>query len=165
MKEHFPTIWSLVTRTRPMWGMIPLRVMFGVIIILQGVDRLTGVREAGSILESLSHEWQLAVVLIFSIIEILAGVMAIPGILVRLVGFAIVIEMAVAIFFERIPLEFSGNLQAQLLMTAIAAMMVFSGAGRHSVDHWLACRHLVRYPNKKWELYCLAETPYTKWWE
>lgn len=165
MRQHLPTIWSLVTRTRPMWGMIPLRVMFGVVIILQGIDRLLGVREAGALLGTLSAEWQMAVVLFFSIVEIVAGVMAIPGIFVRLVGFAIVIEMAVAVFFERIPLEFNGSLQAQLLMIAIASMMIFSGAGRHSVDHALACRHLVRHPNKKWELYCLAETPYAKWWE
>lgn len=148
-----------------MWGMIPLRVMFGVVIVLQGIARLISLPPAGSILASLSDEWRLAIVLLFSIIEIAAGLMAIPGVLVRLVGFAIVIEMAVAVFFERIPLEFSGNLQAQLLMIAIASMMIFSGAGRHSVDHKLACRHLVRHPSKKWELYCLAETPYTKWWE
>lgn len=148
-----------------MWGMIPLRVMFGVVIILQGIDRLVSVREAGSVLWTLSHEWQLAIVLAFSIIEIIAGALAIPGLFVRFVGFAIVIEMAVAVFFERIPLEFTGSLQAQLLMIAIASMMIFSGAGRHSVDHWLARKHLVKYPNKKWELYCLAETPYAKWWE
>lgn len=148
-----------------MWGMIPLRVMFGVIIILQGVDRLTGVRESGTLLHSLSGDWQTVVVLLFSCVEIVAGVMAIPGIFVRLVGLGIVVEMAVAMFFERIPLEYSGNLQAQMLIFAIAAMMLFSGAGRHSVDHALARRHLQKYPNKKWELYCLAETPLTKWWE
>lgn len=154
-----------MTRTRPMWGMIPLRVMFGVIIILQGVDRLLSVREAGTLIGSLSSEWQLVAVLLFSVIEIVAGLLAIPGLFVRLVGLSIVIEMAVAMFFERIPLDYSGNLQAQMLIFAIAAMMVFSGAGRYSVDHWLACRHLVRHPNKKWELYCFAETPYTRWWE
>ena len=146
--------------------MIPLRVMFGVIIALQGVDRLLSMRgEVGTLLGSLSSEWQVVVALLFSVIEILAGLLAIPGIFVRLVGLSIVIEMALAMFFERIPLDYSGNLQAQMLIFAIAAMMLFSGAGRHSVDHWLACRHLVRHPNKKWELYCLAETPYTKWWE
>ncbi len=165
MKQHLPTVWSLLTRTRPMWGMIPLRVMFGVTIILQGLHRLVGVREQGSLLGSLSHEWQLLVVILFSVIEIVSGLMAIPGFFVRLVGIATVVEMTVAIFFERIPLDYSGSLQAQMLILAIGAMMMFSGAGRHSIDHWLACRHLTRHPSKKWELYCLAETPYTKWWE
>lgn len=165
MKQHLPTIWSLMTRTRPMWGMIPLRVMFGVVIILQGIERLLTVQDEGTILGSLSGEWQLFVVLTFSVVQIVAGLLAIPGLFVRLVGFVIVIEMALAVFFEAIPLQFTGNTQAQLLMIAIASMMIFSGAGRHSVDHWLALRHLQRYPNKKWELYCLAETPYTKWWE
>lgn len=166
MRKHLPTIWSLITRTRPMWGMIPLRIIFGVVIILQGIDRLTSIRaEEGSLLATLDGGWVTALVIVFSVIEILGGLFAIPGLFVRFVGFGIMTEMCVAIFFERIPLEFSGSLQAQLLIVGIASLMIFSGAGRHSIDHWLACRHLVRYPNKKWELYCLAETPYTKWWE
>ena len=104
-------------------------------------------------------------VLAFSFIEILAGLMAIPGMFVRFVGFIVVIEMAVAVFFESLPLDFSGSVQAQMLVIAIAGMMIFSGAGRWSIDHYLAVKHLKKYPNKKWELYTLAETPLTKWWE
>lgn len=149
-----------------MWGMIPLRVMFGVIIILQGIERVQVLKASqDSLLSQLPHDWMLAIVLLFSIIEILAGICAISGFMVRIVGFTIAIETFVAIVFERIPLDFSSDLQTQMLFIGIASLMIFSGAGRHSVDHWLACRHLVRYPNKKWELYCLAETPYTKWWE
>ncbi len=165
MREHFPTIWSLITRTRPMWGMIPLRIMFGVVIILQGLERLTGIRHSGSLLGTFSHEWQIVFVLIFSFIEILAGLMAIPGMFVRFVGFTVVVEMALAVFFESLPLDFSGSLQAQMLVIAIAGMMIFSGAGRWSIDHYLAKKHLKKYPSKKWELYTLAETPLTKWWE
>lgn len=149
-----------------MWGMIPLRVMFGVVLLLQGLQRLLLVRaHDASLLSQLPSEWAIALVVFFSVVEILAGVLAIPGLMVRMVGFAIATEMFLAIFFERIPLDFTRDLQTQMLLIGVASLMIFSGAGRFSIDHWLARRHLLKYPSKKWELYCLAETPYTKWWE
>ena len=123
------------------------------------------IRHAGSLLSTFSHEWQAVFVIAFSFIQILAGLMAIPGMFVRFVGFTVVIEMALAVFFETLPLDSSGSLQAKMLVIGIAGMMIFSGAGRWSIDHYLAKKHLQKYPNKKWELYTLAETPYTKWWE
>lgn len=149
-----------------MWGMIPLRVIFGVVIILQGLERFLLVRHHDmSIIGQLPNEWAYVVLLVFSVIEIIAGAMAIPGLFTRIVGFVIAAEMFLAIFFERIPFAFGSDLQTQLLLLGIASLMIFSGSGRYSVDHLLAKRHLLKYPSKKWELYCLAETPYTKWWE
>ncbi len=149
-----------------MWGLIPLRIIFGVTIILAGVSRFTFVKEnKESFLAALPHEWAFPLLIVLSVIEILAGVLAIPGLLARLAGLSIVVEMAASIFIERIPLDFSMDLQTQILLFGIAAMMSFSGAGRYSIDHYLAKKILKQHPTKKWELYCYAETPYTKWWE
>lgn len=146
--------------------MIPLRIIFGVTIILEGISRFTFVREhKESFLSALPHEWALPILTVFTAIEIAAGILVIPGLMARFAGFAIVIEMAAAIFVERIPLDFSMDLQTQILLVGIAGMMSFSGAGRYSIDHYLAKRILKEHPTKKWEIYCYAETPYTKWWE
>lgn len=149
-----------------MWGLIPLRIIFGVTLILAGISRFTFVKEnKESFVAALPNEWAIPLLTALSVIEIVAGVMAIPGLLARVAGFVIVVEMAAAIFIERIPLDFSMDLQTQILLFGIAAMMSFSGAGRYSIDHYFARKVLKQHPNKKWELYCYAETPYAKWWE
>ncbi len=148
MKKHLPLIWSLLTRTRPMWGMIPLRIIFGMLLVSHGVAHLDD-----------------GYFPIFGIIEIIAGGASTAGFMVRLVGLFIALEMIVAQFVPSFSLGFSVDIQTQLLVAGIALLMIFSGGGRHSVDNWLARRHLVKYPDKRWELYSIAETPYTKWWE
>lgn len=149
-----------------MWGLIPLRIIFGVTLILAGISRFTFFKEnKESFVAALPNEWAFPLLIALSAIEILAGAMAIPGFLGRIAGFAVVVEMAAAIFIERIPLDFSMDLQTQILLFGIGAMMSFSGSGRYSIDHLLARKVLKEHPSKKWELYCYAETPYTKWWE
>lgn len=122
--------WSMLTRTRPMWGLIPLRVIYGVIVL------------------QLSAQ--------YGLVWAVAGLLVIPGVMTRLAGLA----MTVVLLFGT-PLD----PQLHWLLLGISLLLVVSGPGRHSVDHWLALRHLRKHPSKKWSLYCLAETPYTKWWE
>src|SRR5688572_20435814 len=106
MNAQAAKVWLTFLRTRPMWGMIPLRIIFGVTIILAGISRFTFVREnKESFLSALPHEWAFPLLIVLSVIEIVAGVLAIPGVLIRFAGFAIVIEMAASIFIERIPLD------------------------------------------------------------
>lgn len=149
-----------------MWGMIPLRTIFGVLLVLEGVSRFTMARHgSAALIDQLPSETALAVIIVFSVIEICGGALSVAGFAQRLVGLLIVVEMSLAIFVERIPLNFSRDLSTQVLLFAIAAMLLFSGAGRFSIDRYLARKLLKKFPNKTKELYCIAETPYTKWWE
>lgn len=166
MKKKTAKILTTLLATRPMWGMIPLRTVFGVLLVLEGVSRFTVARKGSeAFIDQLPGETALAIIIVFAVVEIIGGVMSMVGIAQRLVGLLIVIEMSIAIFIERIPLDFSRDLQTQVLLFAIAAMVLFSGAGRFSLDRYLARQLLKKHPNKKKELYCIAETPYTKWWE
>lgn len=148
MKKHLPLIWSLLTRTRPMWGMIPLRIIFGALLLLHGFAHIS--------------DGYFSVV---GTLEIIAGGASVAGFMVRIVGLFVAFEMIVARFVPSFSLGFSLDIQTQLLVVGIVALMIFSGGGRHSVDNWLARRHLVKYPDKRWELYSIAETSYTRWWE
>jgi uncharacterized membrane protein YphA (DoxX/SURF4 family) len=166
LKEQNAKIWLTFTRTRPAWGMIPVRIVFGVVLILEGISRFTFVRHnKDSLLAQLPHEWQLTLIIVFSVIEIVGGAMAIPGVLTRFVGMAILVEMFFAIMFEQIPFAFSGDLQTQTLLFGIASLLMFSGPGRYSVDGLIARKILKKYPIEKWRLYVYAETPITKWYE
>ncbi|MEK7665678.1 MAG: DoxX family protein [Patescibacteria group bacterium] len=153
--------------TRPMWGLIPLRIAFGTILLLDGAQRLILMRgEAGSFIEELPGPTAVAILIVFSVLQFVGGALIIPGFLSRIVGFVIMIELILSIFFERIPLGFMGNIRMELIMLAVATMMMFSGAGRFSIDRLIARRLLKCAPSKKWEHYMIAETPYCdKWYE
>lgn len=166
MRPKHAKFWLYALGTRPMWGMLPLRIMFGVILVLEGLSRFVFFHEnKAALLASLPSAWGYAILIGFSVIEILSGCLAIPGFLARFAGLCIVLEMTLSIAVERIPLAFGRGLETQMLLLAIAGMMLFSGAGRHSVDHRLALRMLKNHPNRKKELYCVAEMPLCRWWE
>jgi uncharacterized membrane protein YphA (DoxX/SURF4 family) len=166
MKAKTENLILTLTATRPMWGMIALRVIFGVILILEGVSRFTMVREGDDTLISLIPGGiAFAIVVFFAVVEMLGGTLAILGLATRATGALIMIEMSIAMIFERVPLDFSRDLQTQMLFFAIATILFFSGAGRYSIDRMIARALLKKYPSKKKELYCIAETPYVKWYE
>lgn len=167
MKEKHARTWIQLFVTRPMWGLIPLRIAFGTILLLDGAGRLIHMRgEVGSFIEELPGPAAFVILIVFSILQFFGGALIIPGFLSRVVGFVIVIELILSIFLERIPLGFQGNIRMELMMLAVAAMLTFSGGGRFSVDRGIARRLLKDAPSKKWEHYLIAETPYCeKWYE
>ena len=166
MKAKTAKVWTTLLATRPMWGMFPMRTIFGVTLFLGGLERFTVVRHhSTAIIDQIPGEWALTLIAVFAIVEIVGGILSVLGLAQRLVGLMIVVEMSLAIFLERVPLNFDRALSTQVLMFAIASMLLFSGAGRFSIDRYFARKLLLKFPNKKKELYCIAETPYTKWWE
>ncbi|MDA0207832.1 MAG: DoxX family membrane protein [bacterium] len=165
MKHRTEKALLTLLATRPMWGMIPLRIIFGVSLILSGLSRFTFVRQTSdTILAELPGEFALGLIIFFSVVEIIAGLLSVSGLFARAVGTIVLIEMSVAIFLERVIIDFR-DLQTQVLLVAIASILFFSGGGRYSLDQIFAKKLLKKHPNKKKELYLLAETPYAKWWE
>ncbi|MBI2485194.1 DoxX family protein [Candidatus Uhrbacteria bacterium] len=154
-------------KTRPVWGFIPLRIVFGSLLLVHGASRLIAVRQAsGTFLADLPSETAYGIVLGFAVIEFVGGVLMIPGFLTRLAGFLLVIEMIVSITIERLPLGFEEiGLSFELLLFAVAGMFLISGAGRFSVDRAIAKRLLCHCPDEKHEAYIVAETIYTRWFE
>lgn len=165
-KEKLGRLALALSSTRPIWGLIPLRFIFGVTLILEGLARFTFVRaQRGALVDQLPGEWAFFILVLFSVIEIVAGILIIPGLFSRFAGGIVMVQMTVALFLEGIPLEFTRDMQTQILLIGIASMIFISGAGRHSMD-WIVARELLKkYPSKKREIYTLAETPFTKWWE
>ena len=152
MKQKTANAWLFMFRTRPMWGMIPLRVLFALVVI------------ASALWSMKSAEGNQQIVFA---IQMFAGLLLIPGFLARPAGLFMAATSATLLFMGALPNVYPAfeNVTTQVLMLAISFMLFVSGAGRHSVDHWISCRVLKACSIKKWEAYCLAETPYTKWWE
>lgn len=159
--------WLSLFVTRPMWGLIPLRISFGTILLLDAAQRLVRMRgETGSIIEELPGETAFIILLVFSLLQFIGGALILPGLFSRVVGFVMVIQLVLSIFLERIPIGFQGNVKLEMLMLAASALFLFSGGGRFSVDRGIARKLLKKAPSKKWEHYLIAETPYCeKWYE
>ncbi|HBL39557.1 TPA: hypothetical protein DDZ10_02695 [Candidatus Uhrbacteria bacterium] len=153
-------------KTRPIWGLIPVRIVFGSILFIHGATRLIEARQrSGALIEELPSEAAFVLVLLFAVTEFLGGALIIPGFLTRAAGFVLVVEMIVSITIERLPLGFSGSgLPFELLLFAVAGMLFLSGAGRFSIDRAIARRLLARAPNEKHEAYIVAETLHTRYW-
>lgn len=165
VKVNPPKVFFSLVVTRPMWGMFPVRIAFGTVLMYHGAIRLLTMRgEHGSFIEELPSEFAIGLMIFFSVVELLGGLFIVPGFLSRFVGFGIVIEIILSIFLERIPLGLHGNVRLDLLLFAIASMILFSGGGRFSIDRLIARRLLKKYPSKKWEHYLIAETPYCEHW-
>lgn len=132
--------------------MIPLRVLFGMVIIASAMWSI----------ESAEGNQQIVWAL-----QMIAGLLLVPGFLARPVGLFMAATSATLLVMGVLPNVYPAftNVTTQVLMLGISVMIFISGAGRHSVDHWISCRVLRACSIKKWEAYCLAETPYTKWWE
>lgn len=153
-------------KTRPIWGIIPVRIVFGSILFIHGATRFIEARgRSGAFIEELPGEAAFVLVLLFAITEFIGGALIIPGFLTRAAGFVLVVEMIVSITIERLPLGFSGSgLPFELLLFAVAGMLFLSGAGRYSVDRAIARRLLAKCPNEKHEAYIVAETVHTRYW-
>lgn len=160
-----PKETALITlfKTRPIWGLIPVRIVFGSILLIHGAARLLEARQnSGAFIEELPGEAAFAFVLLFAIVEIVGGALIIPGLVTRFASFFLVLEMIVSITIEKLPLGWDAGVGLELLMFATAGMLLLSGAGRFSLDRAIARRVLKRYPNVKHEAYVIAETIYTK---
>ena len=128
--------------TRPMWGIVPVRIGLGLILFMVGVAYYTG---GGNFLPA--------------IVALLSGIFMFFGFLCRIVGAAVVVMFILTISWDL----FVGEPMFLFIEVAIL-MFVFSGAGRFSVDRAIARRLLKKYPSKKWGAYVIAETPYCEHW-
>ncbi len=153
-------------KTRPIWGLIPVRIVFGSILFIHGATRLIEARQrSGAFIEELPSEAAFVLVLVFAVTEFIGGALMIPGFLTRVAGFLLVIEMIASITIERLPLGFAGSgLPFELLLFSVAGMFFLSGAGRFSADRAIAKRLLRRCPSEKHEAYIVAETLHTRYW-
>lgn len=140
------TVLITLFKTRPIWGLIPVRLAFGLICLSHGFMYL-------------SVEGQLG----WAFINLAIGALVVVGLLIRVIGLLLAVELVISIVigmfsYDR---EFF-DLQFELLFLSASLLLFLSGAGRFSVDRAIARRLLKRSPDVKHEAYVIAETIYTK---
>src|SRR3989304_981899 len=118
--------------TRPMWGIVPVRIAFGLVLMMSGTEIFSSVSPTVGIL------------------TVLLGTAMILGLFCRIVGTIItIIAISNAFLISSLEAFVNGGV-LNIFGLAFALMFVFSGAGRFSVDRAIARRLLKKYPSKKW---------------
>src|SRR5688500_2997385 len=131
------------------WGTVALRVPAGIIFAAHGAQKLFGwfggygLEGTGQWMASIGLAPGYLMALLAGAAEFFGGLALIAGLLVRPAAAALAMAMTVAIFSVHIDkglfVEKNGYEYA-LVLLAIASALVFSGAGRGSVDRVLSRR-------------------------
>jgi len=155
-----------LTRTRPQWGMTPVRIVFGILLFLHSLDILRGSTLEGRLTFFSLRGWSLRVGKIVTIIMLIFGVMMIPGFLSRIVGLFVIILSIASGTIQWTKFGEVLNLRFKMTMAAIAILFVLSGSGRYSLDWMISSRIEESYPDEKVHAYIHAETELkdTPWW-
>ncbi len=131
------------------WGTVALRVPAGIIFAAHGAQKLFGwfggygLEGTGQWMDSIGLAPGYLMALLAGAAEFFGGLALIAGLLVRPAAAALAVAMVVAIFSVHIDKGLfvaKNGYEFALALLAIAVALVFSGAGRGSVDRVLSRR-------------------------
>ena len=122
-----------------------LRLITGIIFIIHGYPRLVDVSPYVSALSSYgipSFPW---IVITLGILEFAGGIFLLLGLLTRVVGTLLALEMFAALVIVELPQGFLEDAQLKFVLFGISVIFVLLGAGFISLDRWIAShRSLLR---------------------
>jgi putative oxidoreductase len=131
------------------WGTVALRVPAGIIFAAHGAQKLFGwfggygLEGTGQWMDSIGLAPGYLMALLAGAAEFFGGLALIAGLLVRPAAAALAVAMVVAIFSVHVDKGLfvaKNGYEFALALLAIAVALVFSGAGRGSVDRVLSRR-------------------------
>ncbi len=142
-------ITSIITKTEQSLSALPLRLIAGVLFTAHGAQKLFawfdgyGLEGTGQWMESIGLAPGYLMALMAGSAEFFGGLLLIIGFLTRPTSFVLAITMIVAIFSVHINngLFMTNNgYEFALALLAISTSLIFSGAGKLSLDSALAQR-------------------------
>ena len=131
-------------RIHPGWGVTAVRVVAGIILVFAGWGKLTGGIEefAGGMTQMGLPAAQVLAPLVVAF-ELVGGLLILAGAGVRWLGFVMVAQFLILALYVQMPSRGFGGARLDLMMAAAGLMLVLAGAGKASVDEWLARRRRV----------------------
>jgi len=146
---NIKNITSIITKTEESLSALPLRLIAGILFVAHGAQKLFawfggyGLEGTGQWMESIGLAPGYLMALMAGSVEFFGGILLIIGFLTRPTSFVLAITMLVAIFTAHIDngLFMSNNgYEFGLALLAISISLMFSGAGKLSLDNALAQR-------------------------
>ncbi len=120
------------------WGMLPLRVVVGLVFLMHGAQKLFvfGLDGTADIMGKLGLPLPLICAAIVIIVELLGGLAILLGAFARLAGALLAFEMAVAILVARLHGGFFAPYGYEFEFTLLGACLTFAlnGPGRTSLE-------------------------------
>jgi putative oxidoreductase len=120
------------------WGMVPLRIVVGLVFLMHGAQKLFvfGVSGTADIMGKLGLPLPLLCAAIVIIVELLGGLAILLGMFTRLAGAVLAFEMVVAIFVARLAGGFFAPYGYEFELTLLGACLTFAlnGPGRTSLE-------------------------------
>lgn len=146
---NFRNITSIITKTEQSLSTLPLRLIAGLLFTVHGAQKLFawfggyGLEGTGQWMESIGLAPGYLMALMSGSVEFFGGILLIIGFLTRPTSFVLAITMTVAIFTAHIDngLFMANNgYEFALTLLAISTSLIFSGAGKLSLDLAVAKR-------------------------
>jgi putative oxidoreductase len=120
------------------WGMLPLRIVVGLVFLLHGGQKLLvfGLGGTADIMGKLGLPLPLVCAAVVIAVELLGGLAIILGVFARLAGALLAFEMAVAILVARLHGGFFAPYGYEFELTLLGACLTFAlnGPGRMSLE-------------------------------
>ena len=129
-----PSRFVAVTR----WGMLPLRIVVGLVFLMHGAQKLFvfGVAGTTDIMAKLGLPLPMLCALIVIVVELVGGGAILLGAFTRLAGALLAFEMVVAILVARLHGGFFAPYGYEFELTLLGACLTFAlhGAGQISLE-------------------------------
>lgn len=117
-------------------GLLLLRIGVGVIFIVAGWGKLTGIEGVQGFFGNIGIPLPGLMAWVVAIVEFVGGIMVLLGAYARIPYLLLAIIMVVALFTTKLGGEFSAaRLDLMLLLTSLALFLI--GSGKYSVDQKL----------------------------
>ncbi len=119
------------------FGPLPIRIMAGIAFIIHGYPKFENIAGLQGFMGSLGVPAELA--LPIAILETLGGILLILGVLTRVSGILLAIEMVLTTLVVKLENGFLGGqgqpgFEVDLLLLAMAASLIITGPGRISIE-------------------------------
>ncbi len=120
------------------WGMLPLRIVVGLVFLLHGGQKLFvfGIGGTADIMGKLGLPLPLLCAVVVIAVELLGGLAILLGVFARLAGALLAFEMMVAILVARLHGGFFAPYGYEFELTLLGASLTFAlnGPGRMSLE-------------------------------
>ena len=118
----------------PSWAAVPLRLVAGIILVVAGYIKLTGMAGAITYFGNQGFPVPLVTAWFVALLEFVGGLALIAGFRVRFLGAIFAIQFIVAALWVKFPGVGYTAARIDLLLIASATALFFLGAGPWSID-------------------------------
>jgi len=120
------------------WAAIPLRLILGIIFVIQGWPKIKNLERAATYLLKFGIPLPQLAAIIVAILEFFGGIALVIGFETRVIAGLLTIQMIVATYLKKTKMKES--YEYELVLVAALLTLFLLGAGTISVDHTFGWR-------------------------